>query len=355
MFGRNVAGKKHLTARAATVGWDLGGAHLKRVVLDDHGRVMDARQLACPLWRGLEHLTAALESAHEPGDVRHAVTMTGELCDNFRSRDAGVAAIAETAVRVLGSAATWFYAGPAGWLTAEALKDANALSCASANWYAMAAAVAGRCADALLIDVGSTTTDLVPITDGRVSCRGIDDASRMRCAELVYTGIVRTPLMALADAAPCDGDMQGLAAEYFANTADVYRLRGELPDDADLHDTADGEDRSPTSSARRVIRMLGRDFAGEMPHARRVADYFAYRQFDLLQRALLRVRSGMSGNCTTVIAAGVGHFLVERLAAFNALECVNFASLFDVAGADPHLVATCAPAVAVAALRADAA
>lgn len=342
-----------MTARATTVGWDLGGAHLKRVVLDDHGRITDARQLACPLWRGLEHLTAALESAHEPADVYHAVTMTGELCDNFGSRAAGVAAIAETVGRVLGRDRTGLYAGSAGWLTVDTLNNNNARNCASANWYAMAAAVAARRPDALLIDVGSTTTDLVPITNGGVACRGFDDASRLRCAELVYTGIVRTPLMALADAAPCDGEMHGLAAEYFANTADIYRLRGELPKDADLHDTADGEDRSLASSARRVMRMLGMDFAGETQRARRVADYFAYRQFELLQRALLRVTSGMSGECTTIVAAGAGHFLVERLAAFNAIDCVNFASLFDIAGADPHLVATCAPAVAVAALRAN--
>ncbi len=342
-----------MTARATTVGWDLGGAHLKRVVLDEQGRITDARQLACPLWRGLEHLTAALESAHTPDDAVHAVTMTGELCDNFGSRAAGVAAIANTAVRVLGSKSTRLYAGPAGWLTADALNADNALGCASANWYAMAAAVARRCPDALLIDVGSTTTDLVPITGGRVACRGFDDASRLRCAELVYTGIVRTPLMALADSAPFAGETHGVAAEYFANMADVYRLRGDLPEGADLQDTADGEDYSLASSARRVMRMLGTDFDGEISPARQVADYFAYRQFDVLQRALLRVMSGMSGNCVTIVAAGAGHFLVERLAAFNAIESVSFASLFDLAGADPHLVATCAPAVAVAALRTE--
>ncbi len=343
-----------MTATATTVGWDLGGAHVKRVVLDEHGRVMAARQLACPLWRGLEHLAAALASANEPaGALVHAVTMTGELCDNFGSREAGVVAIAETAARVLGSDRTRFYAGPAGWLAPEMLDKDNALTCASANWHAMAEAVARRCPDALLIDIGSTTTDLVPITAGRVACRGFDDASRLRCAELVYTGVVRTPLMALADTAPCDGEMHGLAAEYFANTADVYRLRGELPEGADLHDTADGADRSLASSGRRVMRMLGRDYAGDTDRVRRVADYFAYRQFDLLQRALLRVTSGMSGDCATLVAAGAGHFLVERLAAFNAIECIDFASLFDVTGADPHLVATCAPAVAVAALRGD--
>jgi probable H4MPT-linked C1 transfer pathway protein len=341
-----------LTATATTVGWDLGGAHLKRVVLDSRGRITDARQLACPLWRGLEHLTAALESVHEPGDARHAVTMTGELCDNFGSREAGVVAIAETAVRVLGSSATRFYAGPAGWLAPDALNRDNASDCASANWYATAQAVAQQRTDALLIDVGSTTTDLVPIADGRVACRGFNDASRMSCTELVYTGVVRTPLMALADSAPYDGATQGLAAEYFANTADIYRLRGELPECADLHETADGEDRSVESSGRRVMRMLGRDLAGDPQRVRRVADYFAYRQFDLLQRALLRVTSGMSGNCSTIVAAGVGHFLVEQLAAFNAIECVNFASLFELAGADPDLVSTCAPAVAVAVLRA---
>jgi uncharacterized hydantoinase/oxoprolinase family protein len=157
--------------------------------------------------------------------------------------------------------------------------------------------------------------------------------------------------MAVCDTVPFAGTRQRLAAEYFANMADVYRVLGELPDGADLHDTADGADKSPAASARRICRMLGRDFDGDFPALESAARYFAYRQFDVLQNAISRVRSGMPSRCRTLVAAGVGRYVAARLASFNAMDCVEFASLFEYSSPVSHLVATAAPAVALARLR----
>jgi len=339
---------------ATTYGWDLGGAHLKRVTMDDRGRLVEARQLACPLWRGIEHLTAAIAAIHERNngaDVDHAITMTGELCDGFASRAEGVVAIASAAAAILGNDQTRFYAGGAGWVSPDAVGGDNIPRIASANWLAMAEAVALQCSDAMLIDVGSTTSDLIPIVAGEVVCRGRDDPSRLEFDELVYTGVVRTPLMALAGHVPFAGRTQRVAAEYFANTADVYRIRGELPDNADLHETADGADRSADASSRRIMRMLGRESESDHLRVRQVADYYAYRQFDLLQRAFLRVASTMQNPCRRIIAAGAGDFIVRRLAAFNGVDCIEFASLFELAGAEPAMVSSCAPAAALTVLK----
>jgi uncharacterized hydantoinase/oxoprolinase family protein len=126
---------------------------------------------------------------------------------------------------------------------------------------------------------------------------------------------------------------------------------GELPDGADLHDTTDGADKSPAASARRICRMLGRDFDGDFSALESAARYFAYRQFDVLQNAISRVRSGMPSRCRTLVAAGVGRYVAARLASFNAMDCVEFASLFEYSSPVSHLVATAAPAVALARLR----
>src|SRR6185312_1384149 len=75
-------------------GYDVGGAHLK-VARIENGRLAGVRQIACPLWQGLEHLDAALADA-EPivgSATVHAITMTAELTEIFEGREAGVVAL----------------------------------------------------------------------------------------------------------------------------------------------------------------------------------------------------------------------------------------------------------------------
>src|ERR1035437_10756958 len=70
---------------------------------------------------------------------------------------------------------------------------------ASANWFASASVVGKAIGSALFMDMGSTTTDIVPVLDGAVAGRGYTDAERLTHGELVYTGLVRSFLMATAD------------------------------------------------------------------------------------------------------------------------------------------------------------
>ena len=72
----------------------------------------------------------------------------------------------------------------------------------------------------------------------------LTDGERLTQGELVYTGVVRTPVMAIAHTAPFMGRMQRIAAERFATMADVWRLTGDLPDDADPYPAADQRGKS---------------------------------------------------------------------------------------------------------------
>ncbi len=329
------------------IGWDVGGAHLK-AALWNAGELRHVVQLACPLWQGLDRLREALgEAATQLGPTeRHAATMTGELADVFASRAEGVAAIAAMLVELLGPGVR-LYAGRRGFVAADdAAGYADAV--ASANWHATAALSARFVPDGLMIDMGSTTTDIVPLSGGTVAARGHTDAVRLACGELVYTGLVRTPVMALADRAPFAGTWTMLAAEHFATAADVHRLLGELPDGVDLLPTADGRDRSQASSRGRLARMVGRDAAeaGE-PAWRDLAAWFAEQQVRRLEDAARLVLSADTAR-QHVVAAGIGHAVVTRLAARLGCGCTKFSGLVPGgAGAD-----TCAPAVAVAALGA---
>src|SRR5262249_53717565 len=132
---------------------------------------------------------------------------------------------------------------------------------ASANWHATAAYLGRRLGEGLLLDIGSTTTDIVPFRAGRVAARGLTDAERLATGELLYTGLVRTPLMALARTAPFAGRAVGVMAELFATIADAHRLAGTLPENGDLHPSADGRGKSLPESRARLARMIGMDAA----------------------------------------------------------------------------------------------
>jgi (4-(4-[2-(gamma-L-glutamylamino)ethyl]phenoxymethyl)furan-2-yl)methanamine synthase len=333
----------------AVIGWDLGGAHVKAARLDSSGRVERVVQIPCPLWRGLTELDRALDAAESllGSAPTHAVTMTGEMVDLFATRAEGVARlVAAMRHRFTGLR---FYAGDAGLVSPEETASAG-LRLASANWMASAALMAARLPDGLLIDVGSTTTDLVPVRDGRVRAHGRDDARRLEARELVYTGVVRTPVMAMAAEVPFDGRSVPLMAEFFATAADVHRLCGRLPLGADSYPAADGGDKTEAGSARRLARMIGRD-ADALPLdgwrglARWLAEAQARRIEDAC--AVVLAREPLPADAP-LVAAGVGRFLVADLAVRLGRRYLDFASLLPEPGREPELVSNCAPAVAVA-------
>ena len=177
------------------------------------------------------------------------------------------------------------YAGSFGFLDPDDAKN-RTLEVASANWHATAALIARHHQDALLVDVGTTTTDLIPIKDGAVAARGATDAERLTEGELLYTGVVRTPVMAVAHSAPFKGRVQRIAAERFATMADVWRLTGDLPDDADPYPSADQRGKSGPESAARLARMLGRDESeAELGAWVALARYFADCQLAEIEHA----------------------------------------------------------------------
>jgi probable H4MPT-linked C1 transfer pathway protein len=211
-----------------TIGWDLGGAHVKAAVLAENGALASVAQRPCPLWLGQEHLERALRelAGGDSSRARHALTMTGELVDLFLDRARGVAAILEAFASVIDAPDVLVFAG-AGFVDARTAR-ASWSEVASANWLATAALVAGRAPDALVLDIGSTTTDVMLIANGRIHARGRDDHGRLAREELVYTGVVRTPVAAIADAVPFGGEWIGVMAEQFATGSPASSTRDSI-------------------------------------------------------------------------------------------------------------------------------
>jgi len=340
---------------SSVIGWDLGGAHLKAARVGGSGAVEAVVQRPCPLWQGMPHFFTALDEARSVmGEAPvHAVTMTGEMVDLFRNREEGVLALVAAMRERLPGSDLRFYAGRDGFVDAATASRSPA-QVASANWMASAALVADRLQEGLLIDIGSTTTDLVPVSGGAVAAVGADDATRLVAGELVYTGVVRTPLMALAERVPFAGDSVPLVAEYFATAADVHRLLGTLPEGADQHPAADGGPKTVEGSARRLARMIGRDMeSAQLTAWRELAGWLAAAQRRRIDEgcALVISRSGLSGDAP-LVAAGVGRFVVRALTAARGRPVLDFGNLVPANVAVRPLIADCAPAVAVAWLAA---
>src|SRR5262245_12561230 len=224
----------------SVVRWDIGGAHLK-AARAENGRVVEAMQIASPLRLGIEAIDRAFAQAKPrmSGADRQICTMTGELADTFASRADGVVQLVAAAARALQPEQIVLYAGRAGFIAPQDAAH-HVEDVASANWHATATLVAKIQGSALMIDMGSTTTDVVPVVDRAVAARGYTDAERLACGELVYTGLVRSFVMAIAERAPLAGCWTPLVHENFANMADVHRLLRNLPEGADQMPTADG-------------------------------------------------------------------------------------------------------------------
>src|SRR5215475_3911758 len=341
---------------ARATGWDLGGAHLKVAQVDATGRFLTVLQLPCRLWLGMEEFARALADARSRllPSPRHAVTMTGELADLFADRAEGVARLSQAMAEAFVATDLRVYAGDGGFVAPTDAAD-RWRAVASANWHASARFVATHHRSALLVDVGSTTTDIVPVHDGAVTAAGYTDDERLVSEELVYSGVTRTPVMAVAGSVPFDGRRQRLMAEHFATMADVHRLTGELPEDSDQLPTADGRGKSIDDSARRLARMLGRDVDSASPAAwRRLALHLAERQRQTLQAAIDCVLSrGAVDDAAPIVGAGVGRFLVRDFSARAGRRYADFADAIDGDAQAKEWAARCAPAAAVASLAAD--
>jgi len=344
------------------LGWDIGGAHVKGCLLQG-GLLRDIAQWPCPLWQGMEHLDAALGHARArwseawTGGLEHAATMTGEMVDLFEDREQGVARIAERLAASLGPSLRLFDA-EAGW---RVPRDAGRgwRGIASANWCATARVLAARVPQGLLVDIGSTTTDLIPLRAGSVAAQGASDAERLVTGELVYQGVVRTPLCALGPRVAWRGGTANVMNEFFATTADVYRLTGELDPAHDQSGTADGRGKDAIASRQRLARMVGRDAAdASAAEWLALARWWKDAQVREIEEQLARVAmaAGLAADAP-VIGAGCGAFLAAAIARRSGRPFLRYA---DVAlpGSPPDAALAgwadvCAPAVSVALLACE--
>lgn len=336
-------------------GWDIGGAHLKVASIDRYGSVNFAKQLATPLWKGLDSLEEAMSEIQNKildRSVTHTFTMTAELADIFKDRDSGVKALTHFLGSHFEDVHYHLYAGKEGLIKANQA-DFHISDIASANWHATASFVAQHTDEGILIDIGSTTTDIIPFVSGQLINTSYTDYARLRHNELVYTGIIRTPVMAVVNKILNENKLQNIAAENFSTMADIYRLTGELNEQDDMMPTADNAGKTQSDSARRLLRMVGLDHFDEnnIDSAVDMANQVADAQLEKIDESLVKVLSRNEAKKTNcLIGTGAGRFLVQKLAEKNNLRYIDFTDLLSYQEGDEYKVLSCAAAVSVAQL-----
>ena len=319
---------------AGVLGIDIGGANIKTA------QDGSARTHPFEVWKNPDGLAAEL--LRVLGGVsfdRLAVTMTAELCDCYASRREGVAAIVQ-ALKIATPNASMSIWSTAGKFVDPDTAVKEYLTVASANWHALAT-FAGRFAPqgtSILVDVGSTTTDIIPITAGKPTPKGLKDYDRRQTSELLYLGIRRTPVCALL------GPL--VLAEVFATSLDAFLITGEIAEEPDNTRTADGRPATRDAAHARLARMLGGD-GDTCPkdETQKLAAKVVAKLEEMMYPSIRRVATTLPGLPTTMIVSGAGEFVATRIAK-KAFPTAQMVSLSEKLGREVSHAA-CAHAVAV--------
>ena len=297
------------------LGFDIGGANIKVATSDGHY----VHSVSFPMWRSqnqlgtqISSLIAEFRKAHENPRAL-ALTMTGELADSFNSKRDGVSSICNAVTEGAADIETILcYETGGQWCRADEA-DNRWAQLAASNWYAMA----HHCSQLLskgthiLIDVGTTTTDIVPLAEGQVATKGSDDTTRLQHGELVYCGVERASLSSIVSSLTIDGTPTPIARERFATTLDTFLITGEISERPDDIETADSKPATRRAAHRRMARLICQcpELLSDK-QARQMAQQTREAIVQLLSSAYQQVTSQISSPIDSIIAIGQGDFLV---------------------------------------------
>jgi (4-(4-[2-(gamma-L-glutamylamino)ethyl]phenoxymethyl)furan-2-yl)methanamine synthase len=301
---------------SSVYGFDIGGANVKFYDSDrDYAASIPFR-----LWKQPAKLADFLRanfSILNPS-AQIAITMTAELCDCFESKREGVNSIANSVCQAFGSERVQFYAMSASGYRFCRANEVGEIwqHIAAANWHASATLMGRLFATTIsdvrfLVDIGSTTTDIIPVRSGVPHASGHDDFGRIKAFELLYTGVARTPVFGVLPQCLIGENRLTLAPEWFATMHDVYLLLNEIPEDVENVATCDGRPATQSNASRRIARLLCLD--DEPTIALEIAKQSAASQANLIRNALKHVVDRLGIDEPSFLIAGEGAWLARRV------------------------------------------
>ena len=288
------------------LGLDIGGANTKAASSDGSF----AKCVYLPLWRDAP-LDEVLHRLAETDPSSVGVVITGELADCYRSKIEGITSIKAAVERSFRCPIYFWGVNGFDW------RDLTEL--AAANWSASAALVAMEFSDCLFADMGSTTTDIIPIRNNVLA--STTDYLRLVNGELVYTGMLRTSIGSLLRAAILDEQIVFLSPEFFAITADAYLVTGQISPEQYSCDTPDGFGKDRTAALRRLARTVCADLEeiGES-RAASIAQQTVDLQLEFITKAM--EKQSAKHHINEVVATGMGEKIIARASRSLGMSCI---------------------------------
>ena len=329
-------------------GFDIGGANTDLAVVDfdENGSIKDIETgfEYLPMWKDKKELSQVLLDllGRELSDIQAVgVCMTAELVDAYQTKSEGVLDIA---CKVMDT-----FNLPIGFVGLNGLIDYNQLQwnpsqVAAANWIATSRLAAKINPNCIMIDTGSTTTDIIPLKNGLECAKGRSDLQRLQTGELVYTGTLRTNVATIVDKVPLDNSWVRVASELFAISADAHLLVGNITLNDYNCETPDGADKSRKDCMRRISRIICSDL--DILNSRNIMDiseFIVEKQVEQVSLALMEV--SLMNEIFNVVTTGLGMNVIG--AAACELVDIPWVSMDELISKEDCIVA---PAVGTAVL-----
>jgi probable H4MPT-linked C1 transfer pathway protein len=282
------------------LGIDIGGANTK--IASSDGKIIELHYL--PLWKDTKLPEVMNEIAARLRPEKVAVVITGELADCFSDKDAGLSFIMNAVNNAFKDA---YFMDSSGAFTKEKKR-----SIAAANWMASALLAGKDFGDSIFVDIGSTTTDIIPIKNG-VPLAAKTDFERLKNNELVYTGALRTNIAAVLDQVELDGAASRISSELFAITADAYLTLGIISEKDYTCDAPDGAGKSIIDAKRRLARVVCADLTEIDDRVLiQIARQVFEKQVKDIANALREI--GKKHDLDRIVACGLGEFIAKKAA-----------------------------------------
>ncbi|HUU78693.1 MAG TPA: hydantoinase/oxoprolinase family protein [candidate division Zixibacteria bacterium] len=249
------------------LGLDIGGANTKYALINTLGELITAGSEYFPFWKDVENyenyllkLKNKLEA--EFGNIEYvSFVTTAELADCFQTKKEGITAICNFVLKVFNEKlikSPQIYSTVGLFITANNASE-NWLEVSASNWMVSAKYLGMKYPNSLMIDIGSTTADIIPIHNGEVVAQGRNDLERLISGELVYSGMLRTNVISIVQEIKLRGKIIPLSSELFATTGDVYLILEMISEEEFNVETADGKTANIKNAQARLARIICAD------------------------------------------------------------------------------------------------
>ncbi len=300
-------------------GFDIGGANTDLAVIDFDGdeiKNIEVDFAYLPMWSNNEDLSHVLVELIEKicpvSDIDAVgISMTAELVDAYDTKKEGVLDVVRKCEKTFTCPIA--YVGVDGMLSRKEIEE-TPLKAAAANWIATAQIATLISDNCIFIDTGSTTTDIIPIKNGKECAIGKSDFDRSATGELVYTGTLRTNLASFLDKIELNGKEYRVASELFAQTADVYTVLDLIKEDDYVCDTFDGESKSKIDCAKRIARVVCADLEMlSMEDIVEMSKFIHKKQVEQIADGLKQVHEEQG--LDLIVVTGLGKDILDKKAA----------------------------------------